>query len=450
MARSSASTPRVSRPLAAVLALALALRVGFAVAALFAAGDPAILALPDTRSYLEAARALVGQGLFTESYWLLFRPLLYPAFLVPGVLIGAPGIVTVLLQAVLGTWTVWAVWRLARLATGSDRAALASALLYAVEPLAVVYAGLLMSETLFAALVALALLLYARFGAEGRLWHVAGAAAAMGCAALCRPIAVALPLAPVLVLLAAAVARRSRARRLLAAAGISVALGFGLPGLWQLRNLRVHHWPVLSSGHVQNNYYYNAASVIGAETGRTMAQVQSEMVQSDFGPDHPERRGWSQVERVRFMEREGMRIVRRRPDIAARLWLAGIPRVLLGRNATLFVQPFAGLRRDVLRRMADVGDVPPEMASVSNMRATRLVGAALLAVTLLYYGVAVLGLLRFRPGRYLASLLAVVFVYLLALSGGAGSEGRFRHPLMPILCVAAGAALLRRPASGSG
>ncbi|MCX6360324.1 MAG: glycosyltransferase family 39 protein [Armatimonadetes bacterium] len=449
MARTEKGAVRLPRPLVAILALSLLLRLGFAAASLLAAADPAILALPDTRSYLGATRALIGQGIFTESYWLLFRPPLYPAFLAPGVLLGAPGVVTACLQAALGTWTVWGVWRLARLATGSDRAALASALLYAVEPLAVVYAGLMMSETLFAALVVLALLLYARFGAEGRLVHAAWAATAMGCAALCRPIAVALPLAPVVVLLAAAAVRRSQAARLLIAAGISVALGLGLPGLWQLRNLHVHGWPVLSSGHVQNNYYYNAASVIGAETGRTMAQVQAEMVRTDFGPEHPERRGWSQVERVRFMDREGMRIVRRRPDIAARLWLIGIPKVLLGRNATLFVQPFVGLPHQALRRMAEMGDVPPEMAAVNDMRATRLAGAALLLVTLLYYTAAALGLRRLRPGRYPALLLAGVFVYLLALSGGAGSEGRFRHPLMPILCVVAGAAFVLRPSAGT-
>jgi 4-amino-4-deoxy-L-arabinose transferase-like glycosyltransferase len=436
--------------LAAVLALALSLRAGFAVASLVAAGDPAILALPDTRSYLEAARALISQGIFSESYWLLLRPLGYPAFLAPGVLTGIPAIATVLVQAVLGTWTVWGVWRLARLATGSDRAALASALLYAVEPLAVVYAGLLMSETLFAALVVLALLLLARFASEGRLLLVAGAATAMGCAALCRPIAVALTVAPVLVLLAAAAVRRPQAPRLLAAAGIMVALGLGLPGLWQLRNLRVHNWPTLSSIHAQYLYYYSAASVIGAETGRTMAQVQADMIKTDFGPMHPERQGWSQADRARFMEREGMRVVRRRPDVVARLWLAGMARVLLGRNATLFVQPFTGVSRQALRRMVDVGDVPPEMAAVAGMRATRLVGAVLLAVTLLYYGAALVGLRRLRSGRFLSLVLASVFLYLLALSGGAASEGRFRHPLMPIICVVAGAAVLRRRAPGTG
>ena len=140
-----------------LLLLALSLRVGWSLAQ--PTSSESIDRLPDQREYLTIARNLLsGRGL--EFYDRRFGDDVY-AFRTPGypfwiAACGANVCAVRLSQALLDTSTVLAVYLLARalLRNGSRTGALLAGLIVAVNPLLIYFSGLVLSETLFTALLA--------------------------------------------------------------------------------------------------------------------------------------------------------------------------------------------------------------------------------------------------------------------------------------------------------
>ena len=142
-----------------LLLLSLLLRVGWGLAQ--PTTDQAIDRLPDQREYLSLAHnILTGRGLqFYDNRFhdvvRAFRTPGYPAWVAVW---GARLRLVRIAQAALDTSTVLAAYLLARTmlrsAGGSDMGPLVAAGLVAVNPLLVFFSGLLLSETLFTALMA--------------------------------------------------------------------------------------------------------------------------------------------------------------------------------------------------------------------------------------------------------------------------------------------------------
>jgi hypothetical protein len=153
--------------------VAFALRAGWGLTQ--PAGDEAINALPDQREYLALARNLLsGRGLqfYDERFKdtvLAYRTPGYPAFIAA---VGARVRAVRLAQAVVDTSTVLAIFWLARALLKIDRpsrAALLAAGLVAANPFLIYFSGLLLSETLFTAMLAWGMLLLVVGGRGARL-----------------------------------------------------------------------------------------------------------------------------------------------------------------------------------------------------------------------------------------------------------------------------------------
>jgi hypothetical protein len=184
-----------------LLALALAVRLLWGLSR--PVTDESLAALPDQVEYVSLARNLLhGQGYsFIDPR---FRDRVY-AFRMPGypLFIAALGgnLRNVrIAQALLDTSTVMAIYLLARLLMpGADRrAALFAAAIVTVNPLLIYFSGLILSETLFVAMLVWGmLLLIAGFGSERRpgrapVWLAGGLILAL--AVLVRPSAALFPL----------------------------------------------------------------------------------------------------------------------------------------------------------------------------------------------------------------------------------------------------------------
>jgi 4-amino-4-deoxy-L-arabinose transferase-like glycosyltransferase len=189
--------PRYRKHLILLLLVALAVRVGWAVTR--PADEAAINQLPDQREYLQAARNLLhGQGLMfvdprfgTEVY--AFRTPGYPVFLA---LCGGNVRFARAAQAVLDTGTVLAAFLLARRWL-TEAPSVFAALLVGFNPFLVYFTGLLLTETLFTAMLAWAMVLLAWPGgvdslARARLMWIGGVVL-LALAVLVRPGAVGLP-----------------------------------------------------------------------------------------------------------------------------------------------------------------------------------------------------------------------------------------------------------------
>ena len=138
------------------------------------AGDAAIDALPDQREYLSLASNLLhGQGLtfidkrFNDQVF-AFRMPGYPVFLAA---CGANPRIARAVQAVVDTSTVLAVYLLAVLLAPvrrGDAVGLVAAWIVTLNPYLIYFSGLLLSETVFTAMLAWAMYLMLCAAVEGR------------------------------------------------------------------------------------------------------------------------------------------------------------------------------------------------------------------------------------------------------------------------------------------
>jgi len=185
------------RYLVLLLLIALTVRLGWA---LTRPSDPsAIDQLPDQREYLETARSLLrGDGLgfvdprFEQRVY-AFRTPGYPAFLA---LCGGNVRVARTAQAIIDTGTVLAAYLLARRWL-AHTASVFAAMLVAFNPFLVYFCGLLLTETLFTAMLAWGMVLLAWTGlieslTKARLAWVGGVLA-LAFSVLIRPGAIGLP-----------------------------------------------------------------------------------------------------------------------------------------------------------------------------------------------------------------------------------------------------------------
>jgi hypothetical protein len=184
--------------LAAILLLGLALRITWAI------HQPTDLvslkSLPDQLEYLQLGDHLLhGQGLqftddrFGRQVW-AYRTPGYPVFVA---LCGGRPMIIRIAQAILDTGTVLAIWILAGRWL-SPRQCLVAAGLVAANPLLIYFTGLILSETLFTAMLAWGMVLLTFAGAMPIVGLLILAASI-----LVRPSAIALP-----VFLAIAIPRR--------------------------------------------------------------------------------------------------------------------------------------------------------------------------------------------------------------------------------------------------
>ena len=136
----------------ALIGIALALRVGWVLYSWAAGG--AEFAYPDEDVHWQLARNLVQHGwLITDDGRLAARMPAYPLFLALFAGLGTSGVLVArLAQAVVGAATVGVAWRLADDTCGR-RAAWVAGILTALDPFAVFFANLLLTEGLFTLIV---------------------------------------------------------------------------------------------------------------------------------------------------------------------------------------------------------------------------------------------------------------------------------------------------------
>ena len=465
----SSETMRWSRRLAWPVIAATALRLALLAAALVRSGT-GVIASGDTASYLEPGRNLLLHGRF----WTAGAPEIdrtpgYPLFLAVASLPGSA--FAALAQVILSAFTVVLVWRLAHAVFGEERIALAASWIFAFEPVSVVYSVRLLSETLFLALFLLSMERLAVFLRERSLRELAAAGIWLAAATYVRPVSYYLPMA--LAVGSIAVLARipglppQRQRPIAGDPGMppqrhrpvagdpgmrwkapAVLLLSVLPWLaaWQLRNWLETGFGGFSSVAIGNLYFYQAAEVTARVEHRPFASVQD-----DYGyagvhayiARHPEQAGWSQSQRLAFMEAAAGRVLRAHPGALLSVQLEGSAMVAFTPCAADLLKLLGAYPRDdeMPRRIVHEGlaQAAPRLVQAHPWQAAAM--AALEAMLLGLYFFAARGALFGHARRDALWLLLGISLYFIAVSGGAQAVGRYRLPVMPIVCIFAAAGL---------
>jgi len=424
-----------------VLGLGLLLRLGLPLAAWLISRDPSIFYSRDSASYIGLAQALIhGEGFTVGGVPELVRTPGYPLFLLPGMMAGAVEPLTITLQAVVGTITLGLVMAVATGLSSSPKVSVLAGLAYAIEPLALLYTGRILSESLFALCLMLAALLLQRSLRSNSWVGLAGAALALSIAAYVRPIGYFLPAVTALTWLAVAILRKSATRWVVARIVFFLAISMTAMGVWQSRNSLTAGYARFSAITDVTLYEYHAAAVIAAEVGLPYYEVRQQMLREAEalrGPD------LSEGEYYRRLGEIGEQIIAARPWVFLDAYLKGVIRVALDPGGVEYLKFFGPYPESggLLGLIVDKG-VLGAVLQLARERPEALLVTALFGVILALYWVlgaaGAVTVLRERPLRVEGVLMLVWPAYFLLISGGPAALDRFRHPMMPFLAVLAG------------
>ncbi|MDQ3974569.1 MAG: glycosyltransferase family 39 protein [Actinomycetota bacterium] len=413
-----AAPPLFDRRLAAILALALALRVALLLVAL---GNQARFDSTDVPEYLRLARDL--DGAYADPDDPLFgvglkRTPLYPVFLAAVLALSGRNLewATLLTGIAASVATVWVTFVLAQ--DLFDRAAgYAGALLLAVDPASVVWSNFLQPEALFTLLLASGVVLWYRAQRRASPRLAAAAGLLVGAAVLTRPIG--LYLALVLVAVGWLVAKADLRRRVVLALAF-LAVAALPPAGWVARNAAVTGVPLLSTVESLNLLHYRAAGAVAEEQdislNRARLRLQQQLDARTAPGDNP-----AEVARVRSAL--GIRTLLDHPAGAAVTWVKGAGRMLFGpARAPLLIL---------------LGEQDPVALDSPRKVAWVALQWAILAVL---YACALAGaVIAVRRRRWAAlAVLGALIAYFVLVSSGTEAFSRFRVPMVPYVAALGG------------
>jgi hypothetical protein len=389
----------------------------------------------DSRAYLEIA-AVIREGDWSAlgRGGLHWTPG-YPAFLVLAQVVTGTTLVGVgFLQLVLtGVTAILLLWIGDRL--GSRCAGMAAAWLYLLSPSASLWSLTVMSESLFAFLVVLALAFLVLGMVEGRSvgWILAGVILAV--AALVRPIG--LPLVGLWLLVGLA-ARSPAGARTPARTGVGLFLAGAVFAIapWVIRNWSVTGVPVFAEVPTNTLVRFNLAYVVADAEGITRDEAASRLAD--------EVDTWG----------EAVAVIRRYPTVFLSQQAQGILRSLIGVESGVWARQFGyGLERqgslEVLSTLFHGGPLKAfERVQVLllDSQTAVLTGLSVLAIAHAgsFYLLGLLGIVAVIRGSRTARLiylLAGLSAAFMLVSPGAAGQARFRIPAEPYLALFAGAGL---------
>jgi len=375
---------------------------------------------PDSFTYLAPARNLLHGLGFTNANHLIetLRTPGYPLLLAGFGLRIVPMIV---FQHLLNVALAVAIYLFVMHRLGDRFAAIAAAILFAIDTPTLHYANKILTETLFTALLfaVFTLVVYAR--------KLPLAGVLTGVLVLIRPVAIAYFAVVALCLLLRRVPLRTIA--------IYAALALVLPMGWSLRNL--HHTGVFTISSIGgiNMLTYRAAGALAIEDdGDFETDLADEMQGLQESADDeiqtrlhiPDAEELPDAVRAKYYSAIGWRVLRQHPRAAALLTLRGL--------------------------LVNIFDSRWEGLEVVSAFPTDVVHRALDAYTAALFVFAVIGAAAlWKRDRDAAAMIIATIAYFLLISAGGEAESRFRVPVMPqyVIAAALGARAFRPLTSGT-
>jgi 4-amino-4-deoxy-L-arabinose transferase-like glycosyltransferase len=421
-----------NRGLGFVLAFALALRV-----ALLAAGwsHPDRLMTPDSRHYIALAEGLLDGRFGQPGRPEVFRTPGYPAFLAVVFGLGGGARSAAAVQVLLDVGLVGLTYLLGRRLAGERTGAIAAGV-QAVSPVALAASVRVLSDGLFAAMLAAALLLTARAMDGRRARSALAAGGLMAAACLVRPIGLVAAAVMVGVLLA-------RPKRWALAAAFAAPVLIAVGG-WTLRNSAAgYDRPAGVADY--NLYYYSAAALAEADPSLELPPHPNypPLAAADAPADTPARDHLNDPDFLLRCRREGLAVLARRPGRYALVHARTSLHALL--PAATDVLEVAGATtggRGTLGTLRRRGLLPAVQGYFGDRWWALALAAPMVLILAGKYLAAIVAAVR-APWRRLdaAAWMMLLTAAALLLAAGPAAHARFRVPVAPLISVAAAAGL---------
>ncbi len=319
---------RAHRALLVVIGIGLAIRLAFFAAAYHYGGGLAAAHSANTSQYLQTAKSLMSTGQFAvDGTPELLRSPGYPLFLIPGLVAGQPELVTIALQLLLSAATIWLIHDIVLSWTGRRAAALAAAILAAIEPLSVNLCYVLMTEKLFTFLMVLSVRQLLRYLSTESFVALAQTAILLALATFVRPVNYYLPTILTALLFAHALWRTEGRLRAAGYAAMFWAVSMSPLIAWQVRNYTETGYSGFAAIADFNLYFFHGAAVIAHQRGVPVETAQAELGFTSperFDRLHPELDPGDQAARFHYLHVEGKRLIRENPWTFAKIYLRGL------------------------------------------------------------------------------------------------------------------------------
>jgi len=446
-----------TRSIGIVLIVAFFLRVCFAITVYFVVGTLDAYHIADSWTYIRVAKSLINNAsFFSDGTPEILRTPGYPIFLIPGLLIGSPEIFTVLIQSILSCLTVYLVFLTSREIFRDDRIALFGAVLYALEPLSILYVSILLTETLFAFLIISFVYLFTIYIRTQKLHHLVGACLFLIGSLYVRPASYYLPVLVSIFILLLGLINREHKRKLFGHVLIFAFLCVIAVGAWQTRNyVQTGYWG-FSSSAPYNLYFWMGSLILAGKTGQTPDSIRDRW--GEFSPEqyfieHPDQREWPESKILNWQENQGINFIKENLYDYFMLVLKGTAYNLLGSG----FETYRYLLRSLTNAFRPTKETGRELdlgasifiQTINWMRSLPLsfliIQVCFLMVLAVTYALAIPGVIHgFKTNIAVTCFMILTSAYLILIPAAVGLwSSRYRMPAMPMICVFTGYGMSR-------
>jgi hypothetical protein len=432
-----------------LILLAFLFRLNLAVVAYCLSGNIDFSNQPDSGSYIFCAEGLIHYASFSNlGFPEIGRTPGFPLLLTIGLIFGHLEIVTIFMQMLFSCAAVYLVFLTSKEIFQDEKAALASASLYAIEPLSVFFSSQILTETLFTSVLMLFLYLFSRYLKTNLLSFLVGAVCTLAAAVYIRPAAYFLPALVVLFLMIRALINKAGTKRLMGHVLIFIATAMLLIGAWQARNYIATGYTGFSSQYVEGLYFYTVPQIMAEKNGGSWEDWRKTLggaISSHYFEKHPEQRNWNLGQIRKWQKEEAQKFIFENLGTYFRLHLIHIAYTILWPGFDEYWR---------LARLSEEGAEFPR-ATDTNLETktsflrqkfgsfiSRPLGLILGQLSFLFllsttYLLAIWGSIRARNNYESVIIIFLICVYFVVIPGTVGSA-RFRTPIMPLICVLAG------------
>jgi hypothetical protein len=402
-----------------------------------------IMTQGDTASYLEPGRNLILHGIFAAAGQPeIDRTPGYPTFAMLTGMVFGNVLLTVTAQILISLITMLVLRKIADRLNPNRNIGICAAWLYAVEPLSILYTVRIMPETLFVMLLLLAIERLLAFQSTLKLSYLAVSGVLLAVATYVRPVSFYLGF-----LLAAGLAITAPKSNLRWKAPAVLLLSV-VPCLaaWQIRNAVATGYNGFSSIVEKNLYFFQSAEVT-AELQNIPLESEQKLLgypdESDYLARHPEQVNWSRSERLHFMRAQSRQVLAQHPALYLKTHMRGVAVVAFSPCATEWLQLLGAYPspESMPRRILNEGIAKSIRRVVLDHPGITLLMCVFEGFLLALYALAILGLWHAPQNRIAGFTLLGIALYFLLIAGGAQAIGRYRLPVMPILCLFAAAGI---------
>ncbi len=416
--------------------LALSLRVALFIYILLY--NPSFMIQPDSPTYINPAENLLEHGAFLKGSHPDLAPETvrtpgYPVFIALSYLLLGRRVESVIaLQLLLGALFPILAWKTVEELGGGERVKRLAAWLSAFDPLLLIYTVNVLTEELYALMIALTVLLTLRLVKRPSLPLLLISSLFSSFQAFVRPVGLYLPF---ILFLYLALRRRFKEGVILLL--ISYALVFG----WMYRNYRetgVFEFSTISGA---NMLFYRAAYVLQFETKESWVSVQ-ERLRREL---ESQAQGLNEAEKLTLAKRMGFKLILSHPLSALKALSRGALGVLIDPGGSYYLVAFKAYKpgSGILNRLYELGFLRFIALLWRDYRYVFLVNFSFGLYFLFLYIASLWGLWRnrFNPDIWLLFLISLYFVL---ISAGPEAYSRFRVPFEILIIVLSSLGLERR------